>query len=183
MSKKAKIAMILAATINGEIGYKNTIPWKLKGDLPRFKDLTNGNAIIMGRSSYESLPGPLKGRIVIVLTRDPAFASEVHDPENNVHSATSLPEAIEKAREFKTQTIFLAGGASVYEEGMGLADVVYLTLVHKSAPKYDTRVKNMRFPEETWTQIDFKHVFEPDAQYPELRIPSHTYHTFERIEK
>jgi|EndMetStandDraft_3_1072993.scaffolds.fasta_scaffold00001_100 dihydrofolate reductase len=183
MSKKARIAMILASTINGEIGYKNTIPWKLKGDLPRFKDLTTGNVLIMGRSSYESLPGPLKDRIVIVLTRDPAFASEVHDPENKVYSASSLPEAIENARSFKTPIIFLAGGASIYEEGMGLADYVYLTLVHKSAPKYDTRVKNMRFPEDVWTQVEFKHVFEPDAEFPELRVPSHTYHTFERIEK
>jgi dihydrofolate reductase len=183
MSKKAKIAMILASTINGEIGYKNTIPWKLKGDLPRFKDLTNGNVLIMGRSSYESLPGPLKGRIVIVLTRDPAFASEVHDPENNVYSASSLPEAIENARTFKTQVIFLAGGASIYEEGMGIADVVYLTLVHKHAPKYDTRVKNMHFPDDAWTQIDYRHVFEPAAEFPEFSNPSHTYHTFERIEK
>lgn len=185
MSKKAKIAMILASTINGEIGYKNTIPWKLSGDLARFKQQTMDNVVIVGRSTYESLPGPLVGRIVIVLTRDPAYASDVHDPVANVYSASSLPEAIEKGREFKTQKIFLAGGASIYEEGMEFADIVYLTIAHKApmVPKYDTKIKNFGFPKETWGQFEQRHVFEEIPGQNEFTRLSHSFYIFERLEK
>lgn len=186
MSKKpkAKLAMLLASDPLGNIGYKNSIPWRLEGDLPRFRKYTTGNVVIMGRSTHESLPGPLRDRIVIVLTRDPAFASEVHDPEANVYSATSMTDAITLAQTFGTEWIFLAGGAKVYEEGMGLVDTVFLTLVHKGPnQKYDTTVKNLNFDKDIWTRIGEQHVFEPDSLDGWYNRPSHTYYTFERIEK
>jgi dihydrofolate reductase len=146
--------------------------------------MTMGNVLIIGRSTHESLPGPLEGRTLIVLTRDPAYASQVHEPELNVYSASSMAEALELAKSFKTEWIFLAGGAKVYEEGMDLVNTVFLTLVHKDPHlKYDVVVKNLNFDLNKWSRMDERHVFEPDSLDQWYNKLSHTYYTFERIEK
>lgn len=134
-----KICLILAATKNGEIGYKNSIPWKLKGDLKRFKALTEGSVVIMGRLTFESLPGPLFGRQVIVVTGDDAFHLRYPGYPGPIYTARNLEAAIRCGKEIAkdiTNTdfapeIFIAGGAKLYEEGLKIADKVFLTLVHK----------------------------------------------------
>jgi len=179
---KGKLAMIVAATANGEIGYKGTIPWKLEGDLPRFKDLTTGNVIISGRSTHESMPAVMVGRKRIVVTRSPEYASEVHDPENEIYGVSSVDEALELARTFDTEWIFFVGGASIYEEALDIVGTVFLTLVHKTAPKYDTVIKNFRLPQDKWVRQHLRDVKESNPKAPEFQTPSHTYYTFERIE-
>lgn len=182
MEKKPELILIVASTINGDIGYKGSVPWTLKGDLPRFKYQTTGNVLIIGRSTHESMPESMPGRIRVVLTRDPGYASQIHDPENGIYSASSFDEAVEKAKSFNTEAIFFAGGASIYEEAMSIVDKAYVTLVHKSAPRYDTWIKDFSFPVDKWVLTSNQCVEEPDAQHPEFVVPSHSYLTFERIE-
>jgi dihydrofolate reductase len=183
MDKKSKLGLIVATTPNGEIGYKGTIPWKLDGDLPRFKDLTMGNVIISGRSTHESMPESMPGRIRIVVTRSPEYASEVHDPENHIYGVSSVDEAIELAKTFETEWIYFVGGASIYEEALGFVETVFLTLVHKTASKYDTVIKNFRLPANEWARTFQRAVNEPNPKAPEFETPSHTYYMFERIEQ
>ena len=180
---KPKLALIVAATVDGEIGYKNTIPWKLKGDLPRFKKLTMGNVVISGRSTHETLPEVMEGRIRIVMSRSPEYVSEVHDPLNHIYCVSSMDEALELARSFQTEMIFFIGGASIYEEALSIVDKAYVTLVYKTAPRYDTKIKNFRFDEKDWISVDCVPVLEHHALFPQIDIPSHSYYTFERIEK
>lgn len=175
-----KLGLIVAATPQGHIGYKNGIPWVLKGDLANFKSLTMGQVIIMGSNTYESLPtAPLPNRVNIVVGqryyRDPNFINE----EKGLFAASSLEEAIELAKRFATDWIYFVGGARIYEEAMPLVEVAHLTLVHKQG-EYDTQINNLNFPVSSWS-LDSNHVtvFDTDPEIG-LPIPSHTYLTYRR---
>jgi dihydrofolate reductase len=109
--------MIAAVAENGVIGAGNALPWRLPGDLAHFKRLTLGNTVVMGRRTHESIGRPLPGRRTIVVTRRPVEGME---------TAATLAEAIARAH----TPVFLAGGAGVYREGMGLADTLHITRVH-----------------------------------------------------
>jgi dihydrofolate reductase len=137
------IEVIVAATPDGEIGYKNTLPWRLKGDLKRFKELTMGNILIMGKNTYESLPGPLEGRTVIVVSK--SLFTKVGEIPGDVFVTQSLPDALTLANRMKRgPTIFIAGGASLYESVLQWPAVkVHLTTVYKEAAEgYDTVIRN-----------------------------------------
>lgn len=157
--RKKTLEVILAATPEGEIGYQNTIPWRLKGDLKRFQELTMGHTLIMGRTTYESLPSKLKGRDIVVVSNT-LIAQHIKDWKGSitprpdtvlleltdssaVYAATSLLEAVRKAMLLRGTKIFIAGGARLYEEALGQGvDAVHLTLVYKppESPSYDTRL-------------------------------------------
>ncbi len=127
------ITIIAAIGKNRELGKNNQLLWHIKADLERFKKLTLGNVVIMGRKTYQSLPEkfrPLPQRINIVVSKQKDF---VNDP---IIIAQSIEEAIKKAKEFKKE-IFIAGGASIYEQTLPLADKLYLTLVEKEFPDAD----------------------------------------------
>ncbi len=127
------IAIIAAIGKNREIGKNNQLLWHIKADMERFKKLTLGNVVIMGRKTYQSLPQkfrPLPQRINIIVSKQKDFTS---DP---IILAPSIEEAIKKAKEFKKE-IFIAGGASIYEQTLLLADKLYLTLVEKEFPDAD----------------------------------------------
>jgi len=115
------ISLIVATAKNGVIGIKNTLPWHLPEDLKRFKALTMGHHIIMGRKTFESLGRLLPGRTTIVITRNKDYkikdAIVVH----------SLEEAIQKAS--ADTEIFLIGGAELYQVGLNFADKLYITEV------------------------------------------------------
>jgi dihydrofolate reductase len=129
--------VILAATPAGEIGYKNTIPWNLEGDLTRFKRLTMGNIVIMGRNTFESIGKPLIGRTVIVVS-----STLKEDPAKDYHVASDLASAIRKAREFDGE-IFIAGGVGLYEAALKFPCSIHLTTVYKQAPNgYDAVISN-----------------------------------------
>lgn len=127
------VSLIAAVADNGVIGRDGGLPWRLSADLKRFKQLTMGKCLVMGRRTYESVGRPLPGRTSIVVTRDPEWKAV---PE--VLVAHSLDEALGLA---KGEEVFLAGGESVYEEGLTRADRLYLTHVHAEV-EGDTR-----FPE------------------------------------
>lgn len=125
------ISIIAAIAENNAIGVNNDLPWRLPNDMKRFKELTTGHTIIMGRKTYDSLPkGALPNRKNIVISRDKNLSLDSCKVFN------SLQEAV---NEYKHETeIFIIGGASIYEQALRHADKLYITLVHYSPEKADT---------------------------------------------
>ncbi len=119
------IALIAAVADNGIIGQDGEMPWHLPADLTHFKKTTMGHPVIMGRRTYESIGaaigGPLPGRTNIVLSRS--------DPElpESVVGVGSIPAALEAAAETETGTVYVIGGATVYEQFLPQADRLVLT--------------------------------------------------------
>ncbi len=116
------LSLLAAVARNGTIGRDNALPWRLPDDLRRFRALTLGKTVIMGRKTYESLPGSLPGRHSIVVSRDPAFVAAAHD----VEVARSLEEALARAR---STEVFIIGGANLYQQTLGQADRLFLTQI------------------------------------------------------
>ena len=118
--------MIVAANEQRVIGKDNQLPWHIPEDLKRFKALTWGFPILMGRKTFESIGRPLPGRRNLVLSRDVSFS---HD---GVQVFPSMETALDHARqELKASTVFIIGGASLYQEGMAFAHDILMTLVDK----------------------------------------------------
>ena len=130
------LCLIVAVAENGVIGRDNDLPWRLPGDLKRFKSLTMGKPLIMGRRTFDSIGRPLPGRANIVLTRDVDFAPDgvlvVHDPDAAIEAAE------QEASRTGADEIMVIGGAGIYDIFLGQASRVYLTEVHDS-PSGDTR--------------------------------------------
>jgi dihydrofolate reductase len=118
----SQLSIIVAVANNSVIGLNNTLPWHLPEDLKRFKELTMGHHIIMGRKTYESLGCLLPGRTTVIVTRNQHYsvygAIVVH----------SLIDALEASK--KDDEVFLIGGAELYAVGLTLAHRIYLTEVH-----------------------------------------------------
>jgi dihydrofolate reductase len=142
-----RISIIVAVAANGVIGRANELPWHLTADLRRFKRLTMGHHLIMGRKTYESIGRPLPGRRMIVVSRrQPSLPSEVI-------VVGSLDDALEQASQAGEQEVFIAGGAQIYALAVPLADRVYLTRVHGEFPG------DAVFPEledSEWSEVDRK---------------------------
>jgi dihydrofolate reductase len=119
-----RLAIIAAVASNGVIGRNNQLPWHLSQDLKRFKALTLGHHLIMGRRTFESIGRPLPGRTLVVITRQRDFAPE------GVRVTHSLDEAIGIAATAGDAEPFIAGGAEVYSLAIHRADRMYLTRVH-----------------------------------------------------
>jgi len=116
------IGLIVAYTRNRVIGNKGQIPWRIKGEQRRFKELTTGNVVIMGRRSYEEIGRPLPNRFTIVVSKSAKFEAE------NCITLPTLTEAIEYAkRERPEENIYLSGGAGIYKEGLPLAEKLFIT--------------------------------------------------------
>jgi len=116
------IAIIAAIADNGVIGRDNALPWRLSDDLRRFKALTLGHPVIMGRLTFESMGRPLPGRHNIVLSRTPGFAAagvEVHGELSDALAAVADAEIA-----------FILGGRRLFEAALSLADRLYFTRVH-----------------------------------------------------
>lgn len=125
MSKVSIIAALGKTT--RAIGKNNQLLWKIPEDLKRFKELTSGHPIIMGRKTFESIGRPLPNRQNIIISRNANLA---------VIGATachSLPEALADAKTNNPKEIFIIGGAEIYKQAMPLADKLYLTLVESDA--------------------------------------------------
>jgi dihydrofolate reductase len=116
------ITLVVAAADNGVIGRDGTLPWHLPDDLKRFKRLTLGKPVVMGRKTFESIGKPLPGRTNIVLTRDPNYRSEAVLVAHDVHGAL---RAAAGAAE-----VMVIGGADVFRLLLPRAGRVHLTRVH-----------------------------------------------------
>lgn len=121
-------SLIAAVAANGVIGNRGSLPWKLPDDMARFRELTMGHAVIMGRSTFESLGKPLRGRRNIVLSRNSALRIEgcivVHSAREALEAAAAEAEAAAGDTE-----AFVIGGAAVYELFLPGADRLYLTWI------------------------------------------------------
>lgn len=131
-----EIVLIAAVADNGVIGAEGAIPWRLKTDLQRFKALTFGRPVVMGRKTFLSLRRPLPGRTNIVMTRDAGFRSL------GAVATTSLDQALDVAkgdalRRFVTE-IAVIGGAEIYAQWTSMARRLEITEVH-ATPAGDTR--------------------------------------------
>ena len=114
------ITLVVARATNGVIGRDGKLPWHISADLKRFKALTMGSVMIMGRKTFESLPGVLPGRRHIVLTRDP------HWQADGAETASDVDQALAMAGD---QPISVVGGAEIFRMLMGIADRIELTEV------------------------------------------------------
>jgi dihydrofolate reductase len=117
--ERARLALIVAMAANGTIGAGGTLPWHLPADLRRFRELTTGHAIVMGRRTWTSIGRPLPGRQSIVVTRSPDFV--LHDADV-VHS---LDEALAAVR--MPLPVYCIGGAELYRAALPRADLLYVT--------------------------------------------------------
>ena len=116
------ISIIVAASTNNVIGNQGDLPWRLPDDLKRFKAVTMGKPIVMGRKTWESIGWPLPGRQNIVITRQHDFAA------NGCDVVSSVDEAITAAGD--VDEIMVIGGSQIYELVLPVADRLYLTRVH-----------------------------------------------------
>ena len=116
------LSLITAMDSNRVIGMNNTLPWHLPADLAFFKQTTMGKPVIMGRKTFQSIGKPLPGRKNIVLTRDANFEAP------NCEVASSIDHAISRVGD--SEEVMLIGGASLYEQTIDSADIIYLTLIH-----------------------------------------------------
>jgi dihydrofolate reductase len=119
-----RLSLIAAVAENGVIGRGNELPWRLPLDLKRFRNLTMGHHLLMGRKTFESIGRALPGRTTVVLTRS-AF-----QPPPGVLTAGSLQEAIDMAGAAGEEEAFVVGGEEVYRVALPVADRLYLTRVH-----------------------------------------------------
>lgn len=123
------LTVIAAVAQNGIIGRGNRLPWQLPGDLAHFRACTMGRPVIIGRRTYDSIGGPLSGRPIIVLSRDPGFS-----PATGAVAVGSVEIAIEAANEIGASAgapeIIVAGGSAVYAAFLPRAKTLLLTEVH-----------------------------------------------------
>ena len=125
------ISIIAAIAEDGAIGANNDLLWRLPNDMKRFRELTTGHTIIMGRKTFESLPkGALPNRANVVITRNAEASFE------NCEIYNDLETAIDNHNNEKE--IFIIGGASIYKQAMMFAEKLYITSVHHSYKNADT---------------------------------------------
>ena len=125
-----RIVLVAAVADNGVIGDGPDIPWRIPGEQARFKELTLGHVLLMGRTTYESIGRPLPGRTTVVLTRTPGWSAD------GVQVAGSLDDALALA-DTLTGDVMVAGGGAVYAAALPLADEQVISEVHQS-PTGDT---------------------------------------------
>ena len=128
-----RVALIAAVARNGVIGIDNHLPWRLPDDMKRFRALTMGHSVIMGRKTFESIGTPLPGRQNIVVTHRTDFRAA------GCERAASLPDAI--ARATRPEPVFVIGGEALYRAALPLADLLYLTEIDRDF------AGDARFPE------------------------------------
>jgi dihydrofolate reductase len=160
-----EIVLIVAVADNGVIGAGGAIPWRLKTDLQRFKTMTMGKPVVMGRKTFISLRRPLPGRTNIVLTRDGDFRGAGAVVTTSLADARAVATG-DALRRFVTE-IAVIGGAEIYAQWIGYADRLEVTEVH-ARPEGDTyfaaidtaiweevaRVRNPAGPDDT-TEFSF----------------------------
>lgn len=150
MEKNPEIAIIVAIGNDGvhnrAIGHNNQLLWRIKEDLKRFKELSLGHPLIMGRKTYESIGRPLPGRTTIVVTRNPNWTTE------GVLTTHSFEDALALAKTLDRERIVISGGTEIYEQALPYTTKLYLTLIE------DSKEADSFFPpyEELFTKKTFE---------------------------
>ncbi len=138
------VSLIVAMDEGRGIGIDGHLGWHLSADLKRFKSITMGHHLIMGRKTYDSIGRPLPGRTMIVVTRNPEFQAE------GCLIAHSLGEALELARQAGESEVFIIGGGEIFAQALGLAERMYLTQVHATT---EADVFFPEFDRDDWIEI------------------------------
>lgn len=127
----APITLIAAIGKHRELGKGGDLLWRISDDLKRFKELTTGSPIIMGRKTYESIGKPLPNRTNIIVTRDQEYQTE------GCVVVNSVTAAIEAAQNTQAEKIFVIGGSEIYAAALPYADTLNLTLIDAEDPDAD----------------------------------------------
>jgi dihydrofolate reductase len=153
------LSIIVILSTNNVIGRDNKLPWHMPADLKRFKNLTMGHHILMGRRTFDEIKKPLPGRVNVVITRDHHFAAE------GVAISRSVDEAISKAEAAGDKEIFLIGGGEIFKQVIHRANRMYVTRIHADI-EGDTYFPDFDDVNE-WQLVDAEH-FEADEKnaYP-----------------
>jgi dihydrofolate reductase len=154
------ISIIVAVSKNNVIGYKGRLPWRIPGERKRFRDLTLGKTVIMGRRSYEEIGRPLPERKNIIISREGRYIAE------NCITVKTLQEALEFAK--NEDEVFIAGGGELFKDVLPYTDRIYLTVIDKEFEG------DVFFP--PIDENEFRKTYEKRI---EGEIP-YTYYTFER---
>lgn len=166
-----KLSLLVAVSENNVIGREGQLPWHLSADLRRFKRLTMGHVMLMGRKTWESIGRPLPGRTSIVISRQPDYQTG----HAEVPVAVNLDEALALARKVLGEDgeIFVIGGATFYKEMLPRADRLLLTRVHAEVEG------DVFLPEVNWDewQMISEETCPADAQ----NEFAHTYQVYERV--
>lgn len=155
------ISIIAAVSKNNVIGKEGKIPWSIPGEQKRFKELTTGKSIIIGRKSFEEIGRPLPDRNTVVLSRSNNYSAE------NCITADSFSKALELLKNEKE--VFIAGGAKVYEAALPYAEYIYLTVIDRYFEG------DVYFP--NFNKNDYTVIYEQRIEGP---VP-YTYYTCKRI--
>lgn len=158
-----EVILVAAIGENGEMGQNNELLWHLPGDLPRFKQLTMGSPIIMGRKTFDSIGRPLPGRLNIVITANSDWQAE------GVTACPGIDEALKAAKQHDSNKAFIIGGGQIYKLFLAYATKMELTEV------YDAPVADTFFP--FFSGHDFKEVAREKITDTE---PKFDYVTYER---
>ncbi len=168
------VALIAAVARNGVIGREQQLPWRLPEDLKRFKALTMGHVLVMGRATFDSIGRALPGRRTIVITRNPSWSAPGVEVAHSIDEALALaggqsghPDSAQGAQ--GDALVFIAGGGEIYRQAIDRADWFYLTVVDQDIDG-DTR-----FPD--FDRGRFREVWRED--HPEGPVP-HAFVTLER---
>ena len=149
---------------NRVIGRDGRLPWRLPDDMRRFKRLTLGHPVVMGRKTWDTMKGPLVGRRNIVVTRNPRLRIEGVDVVHSIEQALQLTRGEDE--------VFIAGGERIYAAALPIADRLYLTIVHTTT---DGDARFPSFPMDEWTLVE-EHRHDGDEHHP---YPF-TFRTFDR---
>jgi len=160
-------SIIVAAAANDVIGRGNDLPWRLSADLRRFKRLTMGHHLIIGRKTWESIGRQLPGRTMLVVSR-----SNPPLPDS-IRAVSSLERALEIAREAGDDEAFIAGGGMIYAAALPLADRLYLTRVHAEVDG------DVFFP--AFSESDFQLVESREGIVDEATSLPHSFLIYDRI--
>ena len=149
------IGLIVAYAKNRVIGNEGQIPWRIKGEQKRFRELTTGNVVVMGRCSYEEIGRPLPNRMTYVVSNTKNFDQE------GVKTVKSIQEAIDLAGD---KNVYISGGARIYEEAMPYVEKMYITEVELEVdrdtffPEFDENLYEKTIDERVEGEIPYTYV-------------------------
>ena len=150
------VIMIAAVAENNALGKNNDLLWHLPNDFKRFKEITSGHHIIMGRKTFESFPKPLPNRIHVIITRQNDFEHEGCIVVQNIEKALSVCPV--------NENLYIIGGGEIYQQSISFADQLDITRVHHSFdadvyfPEIDPEIWELT--SETFHQKDERHLFD-----------------------
>jgi dihydrofolate reductase len=153
-----KISLIVAMASNRAIGLDNKMPWHLSADLKKFKKITMGAPILMGRKTHESIGRALPGRTNIIVSRNPAYQPLA---ETGCLVFNDIEKALESCREFSE--VFVIGGSDFYKSMLPVADTLYLTKIHQEFPG-DTFFPELN--DDQWREVEREDIHnDPDVDF------------------